>query len=288
MKSIKISLVALLLLVFVGNSNGIAQTIKDVKGAEDANKELREEVSKKKEDAKKVTDKVGSAASGASSVGQHGTEEMTKIKEKIKSAESNEERMKLQEQLKQLKEGGKDVMKEERDDKVGDVKDGRSKPNSATMEAMRKYKEQMKDATPEERKDLEAKMREMQKQKQSQEVKDVKEKADRKKEEAYSDLKGRAYGNARATDAKKMIEKKEADMANRDRFVASGNDRVSAAKAKVQADLDSDKINAEQAAEKLAKIAKAEQSLKDYAARVKNSKKKLSDHKSTVSGYIKN
>ncbi len=293
MKSIRNSLVVLLLLVFVGNINGFAQSIKDVKGAEDANKELREEASKKKEDAQKVKDKVGGAMNGASSVGQHGAEEIRKIKEKMKSVESDEERKELQEKLKKLKEGAKDVMKGDREDKVGDVKDGRSKPNEAMKDEMKKYKEKMKDASPEEHKELEAKMREIQKQRlEGKDVKggtkDVKEKIEIKKDKAYSDLKGREYGNARATDAKKMIEKKEVDMANRDRFVASGKDRVSAAKTRVQADLDSGKINKEQAAEKLVKIANAKQRLKDYEARVQSSKKKLADHKSKVSDYIKN
>lgn len=294
MKSIKNSLIVVLLLVFVGNANGIAQSSIDVEGVKNTHKELRDEVSKKKEEAQKVKNNAESTTSDASSVSQVSSDEITKIKEKLKKTTNKAERKELMAEIKRLRGGDLDSDDDGVNDKVGDVKDGRSKPNEVMSDEMRKYKEKMKDATPEERKELETKMREMRKERYEakdlvkEEAKEVKENVAAKKVKKYSDLKGRELGNARATEAKKMIEKREADMANRDRFVASGRDRVATAKAKVQSDLDSGKINKEQAAEKLAKIANVEQRLKDYKARLKNGKKKLTNHKNLVSGYIKN
>lgn len=287
MKSLRNSLLMLVLFVFVGNANGIAQTsIKDVKGATDTQKELRDEAAKKKEEAQKVKDKVGSATGDASSVSQASADEISKIKEKLAKTTNKNERKALLKDIERLEGGSMDEIA----DKVGDVKDGRSKPNEAMKDEMRKYKENLKDASPEERKELEAKMQELEKQKleMKDEVKDAKKEAAATEVKAYSDLKGREYGNARATDAKKMIEKKQADMVNRDQFVASGKDRVAAARTRVQTDLDSGKINKEQAAEKLAKIASAEKRLNAYQTRVNDSRQKLSDHKEKVSDYIKN
>ncbi len=291
MKRIRISLSVVVLLFFVGNFNGFAQgSIKEVKGATDTKKELREEAAKVEDAAKEVQDKGTSASGTAVSVSKESSEQVALIKEKLKKTTDPAERKALMAEINRLK--GVTVDKSPgTDDKGGDVRDGQSIGSGTSSEVMKRYEKVLKDASPEERAEIEAKMRELKKQQHdgkgavSGEVEKVKDKTDKAKK--YSDLKGREYGNARATDARNMIEKKEAKMAKRDQFVASGKDRVSAAKAKVQSDLDSDKINKEEAVEKLAKIAKAEQSLKDYEAKVREGKKKLADHKSQVSGYIK-
>ena len=104
----------------------------------------------------------------------------------------------------------------------------------------------------------------------------------------YTDLKGREFGQARASGAKKMIEKKEVHIAKKNANIVRSRDRIEAARKRVKDQVASGQISAEEATAKQAKIDRAEQRLKAYETRVESSKKKLSDHKTKVNDlYIK-
>ena len=288
MKNLRNNLSLLLLIIFVGNFNGLAQTsVKDVKGAKDVKKEARDQVSNTKEAADK----------SATSVSELGEDERNKFKEKISQANTEEERQKVKEEIKSYKEEKKryeESVKSDANKKASDTREDLSTSKGSYDKELNAYKEKLKTASPDERKKLEVKIAELEKQgavvkKQVKKGdKELKKKGNNKKEGAYSDLKGRALGNAKATDARKMIEKKKSDLAKRDGYVASSRDRVSTAKAKVNADLASDAITKEQAADKFTKIAKVEKSLNDYETKLKDSRQKLTDRSNTVADYIKN
>ncbi|GHC62776.1 hypothetical protein [Ulvibacter litoralis] len=107
-------------------------------------------------------------------------------------------------------------------------------------------------------------------------------KATRNNSVKASELKGNSLGQARASEAKQMLELKEIEMTTNDAYIAESRTRISIAEKKLQDQIDAGSLSEEAIVSKKAIVEKAKARLANYEANVKNSKLALRSQKNKI------
>ena len=262
MKTIFKNICLVLVFVIAGSLTGIAQISPEgAKGAKD--------LEKKKEEVKEVvTQDLKNDKEGMKAKKDQMKDEKREMKEKMK-----DQKRELKEEMKDAKGEMKDKMKEEK----SELKDAKKEMKERIKEEKKGNAEGLQDGI-----DTGGAV-------DQQTVISATDGIEGSQAEAkkLKELKGKKLGQARASNAKKMIESREKQMANKDAFVIKSKAKIAGAKKSLAAQIASGSVSQEKLDAKQASIDKAERSLKAYEERVEVAKQKYSNQKSKVSELYK-
>lgn len=212
---------------------------------------------------------VGFAQSSIKDVKGEATQKTEKVKKEVKSVKSEKG-------FQDAKEIQKEYTAAEKEEMKAAAKRAKEEIKKDAKDQANKSKEDVKNAAS----DLKSTLKE-----EASEVKKSSEKIknnDLAKSIKATDLKGAELGQARASEAQKMIELKEIEMTTNDAYIDESRRRISIAKTKLQDKITAGALSEDEIASKKAIIEKAEARLANYESNVKNSKLTLREQKNKI------
>ncbi|RMA58623.1 V-type ATP synthase subunit I domain-containing protein [Ulvibacter antarcticus] len=264
MKNIKKNVYALFVLLMMGSFVVNSQNDADRK-TQDTREVLTNKTKVKKEQTKEELKEIEAAAKQQKSDAKHqvsGIEnEIDHLKMKIKNTTDPKEKAALENEIKQMQAGKKNVKSTVKEA----IKDQKNNAGHEVIEASEDKRKELKENA-------------------SSETAKIKKNAnDKVKKEVPADLKWQEYRVEKTADAKELIKVKKEELSDRGAYIERSKTQIAAAKKGLQARIDAGSITPEQVSMYKTRIANAEKRLNDYENNVEDSKKKLDVYSNQVS-----